>query len=73
MYTDRQLVALQQARALLEGAGLLTSPPGSPNSELTRLRVLLQPISHSLPQASLKYKPPLATIFNPVHILARQN
>jgi len=77
MLTTEQLAALQQARMLLEKAGVLSSPPGSPSTEVQHLRKCLQ-VPDVLQQEPsilplLRYIAPPASSFSCEQILSRSN
>lgn len=76
MLTTEQHEALQLARNILEKAGLLNSPPGSPVSEVTRLKDLYHSKVELLPlpkSSSIIYHPPASTSFSSEAIFRREN
>jgi len=73
--TSEQYEALQQARTILKKAGLLNSPPGSPNTEAIHLKDLCcLPVKAPFPpKSSHLYLPLLATPFSSEDILNSLN
>ncbi|KIJ47868.1 hypothetical protein M422DRAFT_248459 [Sphaerobolus stellatus SS14] len=73
--TAAQLEALQKVRDILQEAGLLISPPSSPQSELTRFKALLTSsiINNSIISSRIKYIPPSVTLYTAEEILAGRN
>ncbi|KIJ46298.1 hypothetical protein M422DRAFT_250347 [Sphaerobolus stellatus SS14] len=73
--TATQLEALRKARDILQEAGLISSPPSSPRSELTRFKTLL--ISSTIDEPSIapiiKYIPSSAALYAVEDIRAGRN
>ncbi|KIJ47000.1 hypothetical protein M422DRAFT_249286 [Sphaerobolus stellatus SS14] len=71
-----QLEAIWKAREILEQAGVLKSPPFSPQAQVIRLKSILTSPSFdnsSSAQSFLKYLPPSAIPYTPNDILTGRN